>query len=102
MAVSPHKKKRNIQQSSISARLGAVANSRQTKTPQAAEIIVAPWPMEYETAGPTMLARDATKLKAAPVHQIIPPAMPQRCHAPRAFAYPENATGVLPSSGLRM
>ena len=36
-------------------------------------------PIEYDTAGPTTFARDATKLNAAPVHQIAPPRTPQRC-----------------------
>jgi hypothetical protein len=72
MAVRPQRKNTNIQVSSVFERLGAPANSLHTNTPHAAEIIVAPCPMEYETAGPTICAREATKLKTAPVHQIQP------------------------------
>ncbi len=46
MAVRPQRKKMNIQVRSVFERLGAPANSLQTKTPHAAEIMVAPWPME--------------------------------------------------------
>jgi hypothetical protein len=45
-APSPSAKKMNINKSSSLAERGAPANSRQTKTPQQAEIMVAPWPME--------------------------------------------------------
>jgi hypothetical protein len=45
-ALSPARKNTNIQASSVFERRGAAANSRQTKTPQQAETIVAPWPME--------------------------------------------------------
>src|SRR5882757_7011798 len=100
MALSPQIKRINIQIRNALARAGAVANSFQLKTPQAAEIIVAPWPIEYETAGPTMCAREATKLKIAPVHQIAPPSVPQRCHDQRADAYPPNETGSFASSGF--
>jgi hypothetical protein len=51
---------------------GALANSFQTKTPQTADTIVAPWPIAYETAGPIICAWDATKLKTVPVHQMSP------------------------------
>lgn len=85
MAVSPHRKKINIHTRNILDRCDAPANSRHTKTPHAAEIMVAPCPIEYEIAGPTICAREATKLSTAPVHQIAPPATPHRCQEPRAF-----------------
>jgi len=85
MAVSPHRKRTNIHARKIFDRRGAAANSRHTKTPQAADIIVAPCPIEYDTAGPTICAREAMKLNTAPVHQIAPPTAPQVCQDPRAF-----------------
>jgi hypothetical protein len=95
-------KNTNIQASSVFERAGAVANSFQIKTPQQAEIIVAPCPMEYDTAGPTTWARDATKFKTAPVHQITPPTIPHICHRAGADEYADMATGALPSSGCRI
>ena len=53
MALNPQRKKMNIHVRKSFDLDGAFSNSRQTKTPQQAEIIVAPWPMEYDTAGPT-------------------------------------------------
>lgn len=58
----PQTKKTNIHAKKILARAGAAPNSCQTKIPQQAEIIVAPCPIEYETAGPTTWVREATKL----------------------------------------
>lgn len=84
MAVSPHRKNTNIQARAALERAGADANSFQIKTPQQAEIIVAPWPMEYDTAGPTMCACDATKFIIAPVHHTAPPRTPHRCQLPGA------------------
>jgi hypothetical protein len=46
MAAKPNRKKRNIHIRSLRDRRGAAANSCQTKTPQQAEIMVAPWPTE--------------------------------------------------------
>ena len=46
IAPSPSRKKMNMKTRSIFAERGAPANSRQTKTPQHAETMVAPWPME--------------------------------------------------------
>ena len=46
MAAKPNRKKRNIHTSNLRDRRGAAANSCQTKIPQQAEIMVAPWPME--------------------------------------------------------
>jgi hypothetical protein len=45
-AVKPHRKKINIQTRLFFERAGAALNSCQTKTPQQAEIMVAPCPME--------------------------------------------------------
>jgi hypothetical protein len=45
-AVRPHRKKMNIHFRMVFERAGAVLNSCQTKTPQQAEIMVAPCPME--------------------------------------------------------
>jgi hypothetical protein len=45
-AVSPHKKHTNINPSIVFDRAGAAVNSCQTNTPQAAVIMVAPWPIE--------------------------------------------------------
>lgn len=87
---------------SILMREEVPANSRQTKTPHAAETIVAPCPMEYETAGPTKCVREATKLKIAPVHQITPPRMPQRCQIFGAPRKPEKSTAACPSMGFRI
>src|SRR6266702_1054085 len=83
-AVSPLRNKINIHARQIFERAGASANSCQTKTPQHAEIMVAPCPMEYETAGPTICACEATKFAIAPVHKSAPPTIPQRCHKPGA------------------
>src|ERR1700729_520839 len=102
IAVNPQMKNTNIQKSMVLERAGAVANSFHMKTPQQAEIIVAPCPMEYDTAGPTICARDATKFRTAPVHQIMPPTMPHTCHRAGADVYPEIATGLLPSRGCRI
>src|SRR5579862_3866182 len=102
MSVRPKRKSTNIQKRYVLDCEEAEENSRQTKTPQPAEIIVAPWPIEYETAGPTMCARDATKLKTAPVHQMMPPRVPQRCQLSGAAENPFMATGGWPSSGLRI
>ena len=46
IALRPQRKKMNIQVRQVFERGGACANSFQTKTPHAAEIMVAPWPME--------------------------------------------------------
>src|ERR1700689_1249211 len=79
IAVSPDKKKKNIQAKVVLDRDGAWANSFHAKTPQHAETMVAPCPIEYNTAGPTMCARDATKFASAPVHHTPPPTIPHRC-----------------------
>src|ERR1700744_5364112 len=72
-AVKPHRKKINIHFKLVFELAGAALNSCQTKTPQQAEIMVAPCPIEYETAGPTMWAWEATKLAIPPVHHSAPP-----------------------------
>ena len=64
--------------------------------------MVAPCPMEYDTAGPTMFAREATKLKTAPVIQTTPPAIPQRWKGARAVQYPLSDTAPSPDRGRRM
>src|SRR5882757_9792796 len=46
IAVSPHRKKMNIHFRLFFERAGAALNSCQTNTPQHAEIMVAPCPME--------------------------------------------------------
>lgn len=102
MAVSPHRKNTNIHARAALERAGANANSFQIKTPQQAEIIVAPWPMEYDTAGPTMCACDATKFIIAPVHHTAPPRRPHRCQLPGAYQYPLIEAGSRPSSGIRI
>jgi len=77
-------------------------NSRHTNTPQNAETIVAPCPMEYEIAGPTKLTREAAKFKVAPVTQIAPPSTPARCQRAGAEKYWPKFTGALPSIGFFM
>ena len=84
-APSPNKKATNISTSKTVALRGAPANSCHTNTPQHAETIVAPWPMLYETAGPTRCAPEARKFATPPVHQIAPPSVPARCQPNGAF-----------------
>src|ERR1035437_343453 len=102
IAVRPHRKKTNIQARNAFDRDDASVNSFQIKTPQHAEIMVAPWPIEYDTAGPTMCACDATKFAIAPVHQIAPPTTPHKCQLPGACQYPLIEAGARPSSGIRI
>jgi hypothetical protein len=46
IVVSPQRKKMNIHARNLFDLRGADANSCQIKTPHAAEIMVAPWPIE--------------------------------------------------------
>src|SRR4051794_11419443 len=98
--ISPTKKKMNIAGINFRDSGGALANSFQMNTPQTAETIVAPCPIAYDTAGPTICAWDATKLKTIPVHQISPPTTPQKCHTDRALKYCDMFTGAAPVSGF--
>src|SRR5271168_2726945 len=85
-AARPTTKNKNMIGMSFRALAGALANSFQTNTPQIAETIVAPWPIAYEMAGPMICAWDATKFKTAPVHQMAPPRIPQKCQRPGLLA----------------
>src|ERR1700753_1566323 len=98
MAPRPARKNKNIHGRRRREAAGDFANSRHTNTPQIAETMVAPCPIAYDTAGPTRLAFEATKLATAPVHQITPPTTPQKGHAPVAAPYGAKLVGGSPVS----
>jgi hypothetical protein len=100
MEARPAMKQANMAIRRLRTRAVGERNSLQTKTPQNAEIIVAPWPMEYEIAGPTKWTVDAAKLRVAPVTQIAPPRIPARCQEKGAAVKPLKSTGSSLSMGF--